>query len=333
MCFSGSAFAAPTPVEILSCPDLTKAETSEDCPWASVSRALTSDIHSRVSTEEMLASLLPQLDRQLKIDAQLEGYKSLWGQSLNYDEYAKEEIVEPKVLDAIFKEAKAPKRDDRVVHAGLEHTYGYLFSNLKTPFGYKRARWVRGDIESGFGLPRGTLGPATKEGTLFSNLTYFAGKIAFRDEPSRLKAIEDGREHVATTLRDFNFDSLKVARLTERVAIKETGFLKSINPFRDSDELHVITLRTDLVAFPKNTKSSGSKENSHLLIYSIDDSRKSGPALITAFPVNAAFVEKLVAAENLGQGKTITTRYNAFVADLTGSNKTLTGSRQWIAFK
>lgn len=330
VCLLGSAFAVPTPVDILQCPDVTKAETSEDCPWASVSRILATDLRTSVSTEEMIASLLPQLDRQLKIDAQLDGYKNLWGQSLNYDEYAQSEIVEPKVLDAIFREAKAPKRDDHVVHAGFEHTYGYLFSNLKTPFGYKRARWVRGELESGFGLPQATLGPNTKEGTLFSNLTYFAGKIAFRDTPSRLKALESGNTHVATALRDFKYDSLKVARLTERVSVKEGGFLKSLNPFSDSDELHVINLRTDIVAFPKNMNTHG---NSHLLIYSIDDSRKSGPALITAFPVDATFVEKLSALENLGEGKTITTRYNAFVEDLTTSKQTLSGSRQWIAFK
>ena len=87
-----------------------------------------------------------------------------WGPTLirnwNYDlnasgEFAKAAIVNPLILQMIERTANFPvildPREPRIVHAGFEHTYGYIFSTLKTPYGYKRARWVRNEIETGFG--------------------------------------------------------------------------------------------------------------------------------------------------------------------------------------
>src|SRR5205823_4357190 len=108
----------------------------------------------------------------------------LWGTSINYDELAKAIIVHPAILRALDKsfvshapmevqniDAQAPESvatarllgvapthdpaGHPLAHAGMEHTYGYLFSVLKTSFGYKRARWVSGESERGFGLKTG----------------------------------------------------------------------------------------------------------------------------------------------------------------------------------
>src|SRR6185437_3416867 len=119
-------------------------------------------------------------------------------------------------------------------HAGMEHTYGYLFSTLKTAFGYKRARWVHGDTERGFGLQVGALGPDTPKvsgGSLFSNATYFFGRIAFRDNPELLAALKRGSKAVAKQILQFDYTSLKTIRLEETIASKNVSLRTDLVPF------------------------------------------------------------------------------------------------------
>lgn len=117
---------------------------------------------------------------------------------------------------------------------------------------------VRNEIESGFELPRGTLGPRPRSGTFFQNVTYFVGSIAFRNDPTELAAI-------------------KPNRLEETVKIR--------------------------------------------------DSRQPQAQLITAFPVEKSFVEKITNPESLGDNRPISTWYNGYVEGLTGQSPPLTGSR------
>ena len=101
--------------------------------------------------------------------------------------------------------------------AALNHTYGYLFSEVPTPYGYKRARFVKGIIEKGFGLPVGLFSGIPQKGTLLSNLTKFIGTIAFRDNADCIKelqaSIESGNIPKVTELENFGYSTLKVKRL------------------------------------------------------------------------------------------------------------------------
>jgi hypothetical protein len=282
-------------------------ETAEDCPWALHARTWQRLSRDQFNAERIAADL-PDLTARMKEDAERPAWKLLWGQSLNYDELAQATIVDPTLLDQLFEILRAPPRADRFVHAGAEHTYGYLFSTLQTPYGYKRARWVRSDIEDGFGLPRGTLGPIPNRGSLLSNLTYFAGRVALQDDSARAKTeLSRLKPGIEPSLIQYPWKSLKIIRIEERFE----------NHGGDPTEktAAIITLRTDLVEFPRLDQKKIQAGNTHLLIYSIHDPRfEPAHRLITAFPVNTAFVERVTEGAKKGANEPILVRYNAFVA-------------------
>jgi hypothetical protein len=256
-------------------------ETAQDCPWAGLAREAAA-APDAAAARAILQKGAPEFMRDLAADERRPGMLRLWGKSVNFDEHAKGVIVAPRVLEALGVKNG---------HAGLTHTYGYLFSDLPTPYGFKRARWVSGEIERGLGLPPGTFSPVPKKGTLLSNVTAFAGKIAFRTDSREFRA--------ADKIRSFNISSFNRRRLVEK-----TGN---------------ITIRTDLVDY-KEGKGA-------LLVYSWRDEKAKRAYLITAFPVDAGFAGGLFAEKNLGEGKTIVARYNGDIPGLTGKPG-LTGSRR-----
>lgn len=302
-----------------TCPDPSLGETQEDCPWALVARKLISESEAGHPLLPVLQESLPDLVTQIQNDSKNPYFKQLWGQSINFDEFAKGIIVHPEIIQTLNKlfniqTAAAP---DRVVHAGLEHVYGYLFSVLKTPYGYKRARWVKPTLEQGFELASKTLGPTPPEGTLFSNLTYFLGKIAFRSDPKELRTLNRGIKtagKVPATLVTFPYKKLKITRLVETVWVPT-----------NSNESRKVFLRTDFVPFEQVPQG---QSNSHLLIYSVVDPDQGGARLVTAFPVESSFVQKGLKPEFLGNNQPIKARYNAYVEGLSGHE--LTGERQVI---
>jgi hypothetical protein len=340
---SVAAWAASRTVRAeASCPDSAQGETQNDCPWANVARLLIAKADSRGTKQvaKLLREELPELDRALQSDSRRLAWKNLWGRSINFDELAGGIIVHPAILQAlddrfkshapqVFDFARAQSTSELqaaklvgkpathtpaghpIAHAGLEHTYGYLFSVLKTSFGYKRARWVEGEIERGFGIKPGTLGPKPEGGTLFANVTYFTGRIAFRDNARKVAMLRKTAQDLPTELRDFDFSKLKISGLEETVEAKDA-----------SGANRKVVLRTDLVPFPHPQK------NTHLLVYSVDDPSEGGHVLITAFPVATSFVETVLKAENLGEGKPVQTRYNAFVPGVTGQK--LVGERKTL---
>jgi hypothetical protein len=309
------------------CPDLAQGETPEDCPWSQIARATpdrSAQIDAKAVFTAQLDRLAPNLKDQLVADSHRSSWHALWGSSINYDEFAHGMIVNPAILEAIRETmavstpiieptASSPVKG-QIVHAGMEHTYGYLFSVLKTSFGYKRARWVRSIIESGFGLPMGMLGPNTPEGTLFSNITYFIGNISFQTDKSALAELKKGQKGIPQALRKFSFKKLKPIRLEEKVNVPDT-----------QGHSRLVVLRTDLVPFTAKSTDPG---NTHLLIYSVVDPAHEGAKLITAFPVANSFVQTVMKPENLGDHKPVITRYNGFVDGLTG--KSLDGTRMII---
>jgi hypothetical protein len=198
-----------------------------------------------------------------------------------------------------------------LAHAGMEHTYGYLFSVLKTQFGFKRARWVEGEIEKGFSLIPGLLGARPASGTLFANVTFFIGQIAFRGQVARIKTLSHGAKDLPKALREFKFGELRPIRLDETVDARDsTGGNRPV------------TLHTDLIPFLKPQP-----KNSHLLIYSVTDPSTGGARLITAFPVAQGFVDSVLKESELGEGKPIKTRYNGWVEGVSG-NPSLSGTRK-----
>jgi hypothetical protein len=294
-----------------TCPDSTLKETKQDCPWAGIARELTQRATQKTLTVDDFRALAPQIAAQLKADSSKTDLKALWGESINYDELAHGVILDPAILKAMAEIFKTPYINDRTAHAGMEHTYGYLFSTLLTAYGYKRARWVQGEVEAGFGLPQGVLSPFAPrtKGTLFENVSFFAGNIAFRGEHDNLKILHRHRFNVSKAIRDFHFFPLKVTRLEETIA-EGTG-----NP--------KVVLRTDLVPFthPNTATPTGDQ---YLLVYSVV---VSGSAkLITAFPVNQSMFDSVVIAANLGDAKPIITRYNGFIDGVSG--KSFIGSRK-----
>ncbi|OFZ19653.1 MAG: hypothetical protein A2X94_16475 [Bdellovibrionales bacterium GWB1_55_8] len=267
----------------------------------------------------LFESLVPGLVAQMKADAKRPDLKNLWGRSINFDEGAKGQILHPAILQTIGQAIEIPVHENagHLVHAGMEHTYGYLFSNLKTPFGFKRARWVQGEIERGFNLPAGVLGPNTNEGTLLLNITSFIGKIAFRSEAIEREVIHRTSRDAARAIRNFRFEQLEPSRLLERVEVPN-----------ENGKTRTVKIYTDLVPFLR--KPGNPKANSHLLIYTVVDPFSHNAQLITAFPVQADFARRVLDPKGVGEAR-ISTRYNGYVDGLTG--KSLPGVRRLIQRK
>ena len=220
---------------------------------------------------------------------------NLWGTSRNIDESHLTDgtrTVPANVVQFLNSILKVNYDENFVFgHAGLTHTYGYLMSNLTTPFGFKRARYVGGEIETGLGLPVGILSGLPSSGTLLSNLTNFAGEIAFRDRPEMLDLLNSEVPEIS----NFNYEFLKPTRLIEII----------------ENERYTLELRTDIVPFiHENTKG----KNTSLLIYSLNltmAGQKSQPRLITVFPVEKGFADGVFLPANLGEKKAIKLKYNA----------------------
>jgi hypothetical protein len=318
-----------------TCPITTENETVLDCPWAAIARDLApayEGVEDRTEATKRTVTALSEKAsdfwKRLATDAKKTGRgKSLWGRSLNFDEAAKATIIPEPVIDAILERARVPSRGHgvrtelapRVVHAGVEHTYGYLLSNLKTPYGYKRLRWVRPDIEKGFGLEEGSISPAPKDGGLLANVTYFAGRIAFRGEhPTEKKArrVLDRMGGVSKSVRTYRYDRVHGRRLKETLVL--------------SDD-RTVEIRTDFVPF---TAASGEATggNTELLIYSVRDSAEKLPYLVTAFPIAKGFSDGALDPKNLGSGKPISTRYNLFVPGVTDVKRLFEGKREAETF-
>ncbi len=283
------------------CPEKSSGERTEDCPWAGVARLLNERAAVDGGLEKIFSADAPGLLRQLDADRANAAVLKLWGKSVNYDELAKGEIVNPAILAFLSARLGVAGPRGKIIHAGVDHTYGYLFSLLPTSFGYKRARWVRPDIETGLGLPRGSLGPSPSEGTLLGNVTCLAGGIALKDDKAAMALLKKTGAYCSGAVKKFSFAAVGHERVSEEVVLP--GGRK-------------VVLRTDLVPFRKEAGG-----NSHLLVYSVYDSSLKRAYLVTAFPVNSSFAAAAVSPSGLGADKPVLTRYNAYVEGLTDAGE------------
>src|SRR5262249_10359092 len=177
----------------------------------------------------------PHIARQITRDKKHRPLLALWGRSVNVDENTGEVIVHPAILEAIGELAGVTMHG-RSVHAGLQHTYGYLFSLIDTPYGRKRDRWLSTTLEKGFGLEPSLLGDRPARGTLLANLTGFLGRIVHRGNERYVRLFQAHARAIAPDINSYDYDSLQVSRIVE-----ETGKIR---------------LLTDLVPYPQRPQAA-----------------------------------------------------------------------------
>lgn len=250
----------------------------------------------KISILEVLKKENLHLYNQIEADAQDLLVLDFWGKSLNFDSGAKKQIISDAIISDLQKKFKL-SNDNKVVHAGVTHTYGYLFSVLDTPYGTKRKRWIEPTLNYGFGFQGNGLSPETMQGSLLSNVTYFAGKLGFRDEERKQQL--DQLKNVSPEVR--NFDYKKVARTVLEEEVAATP----------------ITLRTTLVKLPFKQPQ---EESDYLLIYTVlnqkEKQSEKREVLITAFPIKKDAYAKTVDPSGLGKNQPVVVRYNAYVEGL-----------------
>jgi hypothetical protein len=250
----------------------------------------------------ILKRLCPHVYRQIFRDGKHPSLLSLWGRCVNVDENVRQVIVHPAILQAIGDLAHVPMTG-RVVHAGLQHTYGYLFSLLDTPYGAKRDRWVSTELERGFGIDLSLLGDQPKQGTLLANLTWFLGQIIFRDRPRSLRRLEQNAATVAPELVGYDFARLPVCRIVEQAVLS-------------GNSTKEVLLITDLVPFPY-ARPDLSVEST-LLVYAVQNGARAPVKLITAFSVKPQVVREIKASVPPRGTVELRLRYNAYVSGLYG---------------
>jgi hypothetical protein len=297
------AFFLVTLIFIAACSSVEKKYSeNSDLYWSAL---VKSSEKKKMSILEVLKKENPHLAAQ--VDADAADAKSLlgfWGKSLNFDAGAKKQIISDAIITDLHKKFHYDLNsgnDTRIVHAGITHTYGYLFSVLDTPYGYKRKRWIEPTLNYAFTFSGNSLSPETMQGTLLSNVTYFAGKIAFKETAD--KARLEHLKNVSSEVKNFDYSKLDKKILEEEI------------------NHHPITLRTTLVKLPFKTRE---EENDYLLIYSVLNSEKE--TLITAFPIKKDAFNKIVDSDGLGKNQPIATRYNAYIEGIM--DQKLTGTRK-----
>lgn len=254
----------------------------------------------------LLRRLCPEIFHQIVRDGKTPGLLSLWGQSVNVDENVRRLIVPPAILHAIGHLAGIPMKG-RIVHAGLQHTYGYLFSLLDTPYGLKRDRWLATDMERALGLGPSLLSPQPRRGTLLANLTFFLGQIVFQGNEKCLQALASLVDAVGPSIARYPFGELRVTRILEEVALGTKR----------------IRIRTDLLAYPHPPPEAGGPKT--LLIYSTQKGIQGPIQLVTAFPVRPEFEKELKASAQSSDQVDVRLQFNAYVRGMLG--RTFLGRR------
>ena len=218
-------------------------------PEATARLNAVADAGDQQALSNALRECVPLVVAQLEKDGSREALLNLWGTSSNADASSPDTpTVHPLLLSELGKLA-GKEMGGEVVHAGLMHTYGYLLSNLKTPFGFKRARYTQPTVELGLGLPKGLLSPRPNNGTLLANLTYVAGGFGLGKSGPGFA----GEIGAAGELADTTIKAGERFRLTERIL--EADGVALLEPFE---------IRTELVEF------GGKKgKDSHWLVYSV----------------------------------------------------------------
>lgn len=241
-------------------------------------------LHARLMNGESakrLEDALPRLSRDLKTAAEVSSKH--WTDCTVFDELAKADILEEKVMKGL---GIPRETTGGVVHApaGLMHTYGYLFSQLRTAYGLKGKRWIESRLDERLGLPAGTFGPLAPKGEFASNLTSALLKLV--GSPAQLARAAK----LAPTAKPLG-------RVEQRVTWKTPGG-KSVDA----------EVFTHLVALAplKDLKTS----DGYLLVYETVSGGRH--RLTTAFPVAQGFADALMSTKPDSE-PVFKPRFNLFV--------------------
>ncbi|MGV9769122.1 amino acid deaminase [Microbacterium sp. NPDC003461] len=80
------------------------------------------------------------------------GRIELWGHSTVVDENVGAPVITRELFD-LLHDAAGIDAEFPIGNAGVVHLYGYFFSDVPTPYGYKRDRWNDGVLACALGLP------------------------------------------------------------------------------------------------------------------------------------------------------------------------------------
>lgn len=263
--------------------------------WHLTLDRLATDLLEEVTSRQGLTlfeTQVPELFRQIERVGRAKSLLKLWGESLNVDDNTGTLIVEPQILQVLSRMVGVPL-DSPIVHAGIEHTYGYLLSLIETPYGKKRDRWVNSYLEQALGIPRPTFAPVVVQGTLLTNLTYFLGRILFRGRRSEIGHLRRNREQIDQALLQLNYKQMKPKRIIEEVG-------------RGGKRIRLVT---DLLRLPQ---VRGMEELRGLLIYGVEKTSTNRLRLITTFPVTEQTFDDLP-SQPLGTKVPIQIKYNCHV--------------------
>lgn len=95
--------------------------------------------------------MLDSVRLQVSRDAEADRFAQ-WGKSTLIDEFTGVASIDRELSDELHRVAGL-ECEYPIGNAGLLHVYGYWFSEVPTPFGLKRDRWLRGELAVALGLP------------------------------------------------------------------------------------------------------------------------------------------------------------------------------------
>lgn len=110
-----------------------------------------------------------------------------WGWSTVMDEHVGGAVV-PEALFAALHARAGIRAQWPAGNAGLLHVYGYLLSTVRTPYGFKRDRWLDGALACAYGLPAQAFVPWASDRTLLDRVTDATDKLRQR-KPVRVAKI------------------------------------------------------------------------------------------------------------------------------------------------
>lgn len=248
-------------------------------------------------TAKDLEDVLPGLTADMKTAVGVS--QAYWSDCTPYDELAKADILPAPVMARLGIHRSV---DGGVAHApaGLMHTYGYLFSQLRTSFGLKGKRWLESRLDERLGLPAGTFSPAPPEGEFASNVT--AALLAVTGSRARLP---------------------RASKAAPKAA--EAGYVEQrVSWLKPDGTVAAGVARTHLVPLAplKDLESA----DAYLLVYELVTDGRS--RLVTAFPIDAGFAKTFLDAQP-AKGGAFAPRFNLYV-DPAWKPQTLE-SLGWVA--
>jgi 2'-5' RNA ligase len=195
--------------------------------------AFFAGLYQRLAAGETAAALedrLPGLEARLRAAAAVS--REHWTDSTTFDELAKQPILPPVVIDALL----IPRETTAGVEhasAGAMHTYGYLFSQVRTAFGLKGKRWLESRLDERLGLPAGAFGPVPSRGEFTANVTAALLSLIGRPEavPGAAKDLPDaltsGRVDQDVTWRKPDGKKVRMTVSTHLVPLKPLAGLET----------------------------------------------------------------------------------------------------------